>query len=131
MEAAILTEGNQQGLIPAIDSLLLKFEGMLRDLAWSVDANTIKISRNNATQEKTLEDLLNLPEVKACFNPIDLLFFRYVYTNFGFNLRNNIAHGFFRAYHYSPYYGYLIILSILRLARYAFTAVDATPEETD
>ncbi len=101
---------------------------MLRDLAWAVDANTIKISRKNATQEKTLEDLLNLTEVKAFLNPIDLLFFRYVYTNFGLNLRNNIAHGFFRGYHYSPYYGYLIILSILRLARYEVKEVDATPK---
>ena len=69
-------------------------------------------------QEKTLEELLGLDGLKNSFDPEDLLFFRYVYTNFGLNLRNNIGHGFFRAYHYSPHHGYLILLSILRLAKY-------------
>lgn len=118
MTKAILNDDYEPALIPAIDSLVLKMEGMLRDLAWAIDENTIKFNRNYAMQEKTLEELLSLPKLKASLNPVDILFFRYVYTNFGHNLRNNISHGFFRAYHYSPYYGYLIILSILRLSSY-------------
>jgi|GEM_PF-3678076 len=118
MEMAIHTDGYRPELIPAIDSLVLKCEGMLRDLAWAVDDNTKKPTRSGGIHEKSLEELLTLPKLKDSIDPTDLLFFRYVYTSFGLNLRNNIGHGFFRAYHYSPHYGYLIILSILRFAKY-------------
>ncbi len=131
MEKAFGDKDYQASLIPSIDSLVLKLEGMLRDLAWAIDANTIKINKKNAMQEKTLEELLHLSKLKACIDPTDLLFFRYVYTGFGLNLRNNIGHGFFRAYHYNPYYGYLIILSILRLARYEVMLVDENSEGPD
>lgn len=120
-------------LVPAIDSMVLKCEGMLRDLAIAVGDNTKRPDKRKGIQEKTLEDLLRLPKLSKAIDPADLLFFRFIYTRFGLNLRNDIGHAFFRARDYQPYYAYLLIVALLRFGKYnlvsAGDAEESTPEE--
>jgi Domain of unknown function (DUF4209) len=100
------------------DSLTLKFEGILRDFAKRVGANTIKLGRSDQIREGFTEDLLELEEIKRHFSEDDILYFKFVFTSFGENLRNNIAHCFFRFSNYEETYFLLVLTAILRFAKY-------------
>ncbi len=94
-------------------------------MAWALKLNTKKVdARSNSLREIYIEDLLRLPKFEEIFDEGDLLFFRFVYTKFGINLRNNISHGFYRKHQYNIHQGYLIILSLLRLTKYNLVPQD-------
>ena len=103
----------------AIDSLVLKFEGMLRDLLKRSGIETTK-SYRDGTREMNTEDLLREGSVKLTdyFNDNEIYLFHYLYTKHGANLRNNIAHCYLKqATNYSLGYALLVFFSILRLGK--------------
>ncbi|MDQ3842877.1 MAG: DUF4209 domain-containing protein [Bacteroidota bacterium] len=93
---------------------------MLRDFARLIKANTI-VNDKGIMREMYIEELMAESKVQEYFNEDDLLFFRYLFTSKGgINIRNDIAHAFYRFEHYTFDKMVLVIMAILRLAKYNF-----------
>ncbi|MBS0351226.1 MAG: DUF4209 domain-containing protein [Proteobacteria bacterium] len=119
LEAALKSPNSYSNFILPIDSLVLKFEGALRDFASLLGISTTISGKKNVLREKYIEEILADKNIKDYFNEDDVLFFNYLFVSKdGFNLRNNIAHAFFKFYNYSPAYMYLLICAFLRLGKY-------------
>lgn len=109
-----------QGYILAIDSLVLKFEGLLRELSKIIGAQTIEI-KDNGTQERIgFDKLLENEKLKALIPEDDIAFFKFLFTSNGINLRNNVAHCFFTTKNYTSAVMLLLIVALLRLGNYKF-----------
>lgn len=102
----------------AIDTLPLKFEGILRDIIGLKCGCITKIDRNENTTEMLLDDLLNCNCFLEIFNEDDRNLFLYAFTNRGYNIRNNVAHSFYKPQDYTFEKAVLILLCILRLAKF-------------
>jgi len=101
-----------------LDSLTLKFEGLLRDFARLLGANTI-VNAKGVIREMFIEELLETKEIQAKFNEDDRMLFRYVFVGrFGLNLRNQIAHCFLLPDQYTLEKTLLVLIAILRLGKY-------------
>lgn len=106
--------------ILCIDSLTLKFEGALRDFIRLTGGNTT-IEKEGELREQTLEQLLSNSSIIDNFTLEDISLFEYVFTNKGWNLRNNVAHCFYPYSSYSFEKATLVLLCILRLGRYVLS----------
>lgn len=78
-----------------LDSLVLKFEGLLRDIVKIQGSSTQKVVREEV-REKTIEDILRMEEITSLFSNDDLLLFKYIFTRQGLNLRNDISHSYYQ-----------------------------------
>ncbi|HND86599.1 MAG TPA: DUF4209 domain-containing protein, partial [Pseudobdellovibrionaceae bacterium] len=117
-EASLKSPNAFTNYVLCIDSLTLKFEGILRDFAKRSGTSTLIPGRDGQMREAFTEDLLAMDEIKAMFGEDDLLFFRFVFTSAGNNLRNDIAHCFFRFQNYREEHFLLVLAAILRFAKY-------------
>jgi hypothetical protein len=106
-----------QNFVLCIDSLALKFEGILRDFAKIIGASS-QVHSKGWNREAYIEDLLEDEKVKSYFNEDDLLLFKYLFTSQGKNIRNNVAHAFYKYHHYKPELMILIIMAVLRISKY-------------
>ena len=52
-----------------------------------------------------LDQLLNQKVLTQVFDQDDLLLFKQTFTNEGYNIRNDVAHGLFMPEEYTPYRG--------------------------
>lgn len=109
---------NPQGYILPIDSLVLKFEGLLRELSRMIGAQTIEIKDNGTEERIGFEKLLDNEKLKALIPEDDIAFFKFLFTSSGMNLRNNVAHCFFTVKNYSSAVMLLLIVALLRLGNY-------------
>ena len=109
---------NPQGYILAIDSLVLKFEGLLRELSRMIGAQTIEIKDNGTEERIGFDKLLDNEKIKALIPEDDIAFFKFLFTSSGMNLRNNVAHCFFTTKNYTSAVMLLLIVSLLRLGNY-------------
>jgi hypothetical protein len=104
-----------------IDSLILKFEGIMRDLCELNGISPVKHkthSKNLISEEKNLNDLLRDKQISSFIDENDLFFYKYVFIEKdGINMRNNVAHSLLSYQEYSLFYMNLIFLSILRLTK--------------
>lgn len=113
-------KNNNQGYILAIDSLVIKFEGLLREFSRNIGAQTIEI-KENATEERiSFEKLLENEKLKELIPKNDIAFFKFLFTSEGMNLRNNIAHCFYQTRNYSAGTMLLLIAALLKLGNYKF-----------
>lgn len=103
--------------ILCIDSLTLKFEGALRDYIRLLGGNT-STEKRDGLKEQTLEELLSNKLITDSFSLEDITLFEYVFTNKGWNLRNNVAHCFYPLSSYSFEMATLVLFCILRLGKY-------------
>ncbi|WPP49694.1 DUF4209 domain-containing protein [Catalinimonas niigatensis] len=104
-----------------VDSLTLKFEGLLRNFCERMSIPT-SISRQKGMQEAYIHNVLDNEVIKKFFNDDDLLLFNYLFsTDSGLNLRNNVAHCFYDYKEYHPDQMFLLIAALLRLAKYDYT----------
>lgn len=104
-----------------VDSLTMKFEGLLRDFCKRINVPT-SVSRRKGMQEAYIHNVLDNEIIKTFFNEDDLLLFNYLFsTDSGLNLRNNVAHCFYDYEEYHPEQMYLLIAALLRLAKYDYT----------
>ena len=109
---------NPQGYILAIDSLALKFEGLLRELSRMIGAQTIEIKENGTEERIGFDKLLDNEKLKALIPEDDIAFFKFLFTSSGMNLRNNVAHCFFTTKDYTSAVMLLLIVALLRLGNY-------------
>ena len=107
-----------QGYILAIDSLVLKFEGLLREFSRMIGAQTIEIKDNGTEERIGFDKLLDNEKLKALIPEDDIAFFKFLFTSIGLNLRNNVAHCFFTTKNYTPAVMLLLIVALLRLGNY-------------
>lgn len=113
---------NPQGYILAIDSLVLKFEGLLRELSRMIGAQTIEIKDNGTEERIGFDKLLDNEKLKVLIPEDDIAFFKFLFTANGMNLRNNVAHCFFSTKNYTSAVMLLLIVALLRLGNYKLEA---------
>lgn len=112
---------NTPNLVLEIDSLTLKFEGLLRDLLGLAGVATFRLKRQDRslTEERYVGDLLYKKEVRHLFGEDDLFFLRFLLSeDAGYDLRNRVAHCLILAEDYSINYMHLLLLALLKLAKY-------------
>jgi len=109
---------NPQGYILAIESLVLKFEGLLREFSRMLGAQTIEIKDNGTEERIGFDKLLDNEKLKALIPEDDIAFFKFLFTSAGMNLRNNVAHCFFTTKNYTSAVMLLLIVALLRLGNY-------------
>lgn len=110
-------------LVLCMDSLALKIEGLLRDLLLFSGVTTFYSTQDSKGRtiyrEKDINSLLHEEKVKDLFDPDDLLLFKFVLVEkAGYNLRHKIAHSLILREEYQIDYIHLLLLILLRLARY-------------
>lgn len=121
IEADIKTATNHnQGYIVAIDSLVLKFEGLLREFSRAIEAQTIEFKADGTEERISFDKLLDNEKIIDLIPVNNIVFFKYLFTSEGMNLRNNIAHCFYKTENYSSATVLLLIVALLRLGNYRF-----------
>lgn len=105
--------------ILCIDSLTLKFEGILRDFIRFLGGSTIKI-KNGASEEILLEEMFEHKVIKETFEEAEIELFKFVFTRQGNNIRNNVAHCFYKSVDYNFRKISMVLLCILRISRLKF-----------
>ncbi len=109
-----------ENYILAIDSLVLKFEGLIREFSRRIGAQTIDFEEDATKERISFDKLLDNPKLQSVIPADDIAFFKYLFTNEGINLRNNIAHCFYPHKKYNPAQMVLVITAVLRLGNYEF-----------
>lgn len=117
-DSALLSNTFSPSFVLSLDSLTLKFEGILRDFVRRNGINTVTSSRGGGIREMFTEDLLSNNEVQNLFREDDIEYFKYIFTSKGVNLRNNIAHSFYTINEYSYMKVIFVIVGILRMSNY-------------
>lgn len=89
-----LLAGFRGDMMTALCILIPQVEKSVRDLAEMCDEVVYNIKEDSTEELKTFNGILDLPNVKACLDDDLLLVLRTVFcSKFGFNMRNEIAHG--------------------------------------
>ena len=114
-------KNNNVGYILCIDSLVIKFEGLLREFSRHIGAQTIEIKENGTQERISFEKLLENDKLKALIPEDDIALFKFLFTENGMNLRNNIAHCFYQTNNYSAGTMLLLIPALLKLGNYELT----------
>jgi hypothetical protein len=114
-----LKNNSEEGYILAVDSLSIKFEGLLRELCRAIGAQTIEFKTDGTEERISFDKLLNSEKIQALVPPNDIAFLRFLFTDAGMNLRNNVAHCFYPARKYSAGIMFLLIVALLRLGNYS------------
>lgn len=109
---------NIQGYILCIDSLAIKFEGLLREFSRNIGSQTIEIKLNGLEERISFDKLLEDEKLNILIPEDDIAFFKFLFTSDGMNLRNNIAHCFYTQRKYSPAIMFLLISALLKLGNY-------------
>lgn len=117
--SVLLNDSKINNFILTVDSLTLKFEGVLRDFILLSNGTTTKM-KDGELKEQLLDELLNNPKIIEYFSDRDIELFKYTFTSKGRNIRNNVAHSFYQYSNYTLQTALLIFLCILRLGKYQF-----------
>lgn len=110
--------GKRQDWRIPIDIFSLKFEGILRDIIGLACGVITKVDNKGNTSDMLLDDLLRCDCFSTIFDEEDRNLFLFTFTNKGFNIRNNVAHSFYKPQDYTIYKAVLVLISILRLAKF-------------
>lgn len=119
-------KASDQAYILASDSLAIKFEGLLRAFSLKIGAQTIELYQDGTSSRISFEKLLENPKLQGTIEDQDIAFFKFLFTDAGLNIRNNIAHCFYQFSDYSAAFPMFLIVAILRLGAYNLIPV-ATP----
>ncbi len=112
-------------LVLSIDSLTLKIEGLIREICRFSGVTTSYMPKDsksrNIAREKDIHALLYEEPIKELFDEDDILFFKFLLVEkTGYNLRHKVAHSLMLFQEYNINYMHLLILALLRLAKYDF-----------
>src|SRR5207244_1532583 len=86
---------NERGYIMCIDSLTIKFEGIIQHLSNYIGAQTIEVKEDGTEARISFDKLLDNEKFKALYPDDDIALLKFLFTSEGLNLRNNIAHSFY------------------------------------
>ena len=120
-------------VVRALDSLVLKIEGMVRDLCRLRGAQTTYHTQDRQggriAREKDLNMLLREEVLEDLIGKDDLFFLKYLLVEkAGLNLRHRVAHGLMSFRNYRIELMHLVLVAMLRLAKYQITgAADHVP----
>lgn len=122
-QCKLILRNRKTDWIITLDNLSLKFEGILRDIIGLVGGVITKVDKEGNSSDLLLDDLLRSEAIEKIFTKNDINLFQFTLTNKGYNIRNNVAHSFYKPQDYSMQKAILVLLCILRLAkfRYAWT----------
>jgi hypothetical protein len=112
------------GYILSIDSLALKFEGLIREFSRFIGAQTIEIKEDETVERISFEKLLNNEKLKEIIPEDDIALFKFLFLSDYFDLRNNIAHCFYRPKNYSSGIMILLIAALLKLGNFELKPVE-------
>jgi hypothetical protein len=87
-------------------------------------APTIEIGKNGTEERINFDKLLDSEKLKAMIPEDDIAYFKFLFTSQGMNLRNNIAHSFYKTSNYTSAVMLLLIVALLRLGNYTFQTND-------
>ena len=128
-QLAIGIDGGRENFVLSIDSLTVKLEGLLRDLLQRSGANTTANDKHQDLREVFIESLLNHAVAQELFDENTRYFLRYLLLAPGINLRNNVAHCYYR---YQGQYSFdkiiLLLCGLLRIANFRFEPMDPSAE---
>jgi hypothetical protein len=114
-------------LIITFDTLAIKIEGIIRTYAKLNNVNITKIETEKGTGGKTVEtreafmhELFTDQYLtfKNLFDEKEYEFLKYLYLKGGLNIRNDIAHSFYKPESYSLEKLLLVVLSIFRISHF-------------
>jgi hypothetical protein len=113
----------QKDVILATDSLVLKIEGMIREIYHLLGKSTTTVSGTkgggNVISEKSINDFLNDDFIESVFGKDLVLVMKCFLTEqIGLNLRNNVAHCFLQKEEYSISKLHVLFLILIRLGGY-------------
>jgi hypothetical protein len=121
IETDLASENNDnQNYILSVDSLVIKFEGLLREFSRRIGTQSIEVTKDGTQERISFEKLFDNEKIKQILPEDDLAYFKYLFLKDGMNLRNNIAHCFYRTENYSSTLMLMLIVAILRLGNYKF-----------
>ena len=120
-------------LIPATDSLVLKLEGMVRELCRFCRVDTSYHTQDRqgrkVVREKDINVLLREEALQDLVGRDDLFFLKFLLVEkAGLNLRHRVAHSLLLPFQYSIVLAHFAFLAILRLSKYQVTSVTAQGE---
>jgi hypothetical protein len=120
----LLLKNKQPDWRISIDFLSLKFEGILRGIVDLSGGVITEVDKGN-TKDLLLDDLLKSPQIDNVFNKDDINLFQYTFTSKGFNIRNDVAHSFYKPQDYNWFKAILVFLCVLRLAKFKFMKIQS------
>lgn len=127
MEADFRTNRvNDQAYILSIDSLTLKFEGLLREFSRRIGAQTTELKDDSTEERIAFDKMLDNKKLVEIVPEDDIALFKYIFTSKGINLRNNVAHCFYMPMEYRIEWMRLLICAVLKLGRYRFNISEAS-----
>ena len=109
-----------EAYILAIDSLTLKFEGVLRYFSNKIGAQTIESEDTKTKQRIDFDKMFDNDKFKSVITDDDVAFFKFLFTSKGINLRNNVAHSFYVPKDYSVSMIWMLICAFLKLGKFKF-----------
>ena len=120
-----LSSGKYPNLILCVDSLVLKIEGLIRDLCTYSGMTTFYQTTDKQGRdiylEKDLNALLHDEKMIELMGEDDLFLFKFVLVEkAGYNLRHKIAHSLMYFGEYQIKYANLLFLMLLRLGKFDF-----------
>ncbi len=123
MHYFFLDPSKSPNLVLPIDSLIMKIEGLLRDMCEFSGMATFFQTKDKKgrpiVREKDLHALLYEDKIKELFDEDDLLFFKYLLVEqAGLNLRHRIAHSLLYFQEYNLDIMHLLIMALLRIGKY-------------
>lgn len=110
-------DGSEPDWRICITILVTQFEGLIRNIILLLGGAIDKINRNGNTERLLLEDLLNSDKLKEVFGDDDIFLFKSVFTNEGYNIRNDVAHSFYMPDEFTANKALLVFLCIMRIAK--------------
>lgn len=112
--------GKQSDWRFTINTLTVQFEGILRDIIRIHSGETTKIKEGKKTviAEMLLDDLIRTDAFDELFSKESKDLFLYTFTNEGYNIRNDVAHGFYLPCDYTVFKATLVFLCVLRLVKF-------------
>lgn len=109
-----------EGYILAIDSLTMKFEGVLRDFSNRIGAQIIESDTSKTKMRFNFDNLFDNEKFTRIIPEDDVAFFKFLFTSKGINLRNNVAHSFYAPKDYSVSMIWMLICAFLKLGNFEF-----------
>lgn len=129
LELLVAEKYDQVSFVLCLDSLVPKIEALMRELLHVTGNATVATGSKGGLHEIFFDGLLEEMEKMGVLSMSEAQFFRFVFTPFSQNLRNNIAHGYYKQPgQYSLDSAILVFCALLRLVGFPLSDKPADEE---